>query len=152
MKLGADFKDVIGAMPKEARRMMGEPALEKEIVFYDEENGLADSGAGGRIVSWTCARVRHRFDKDVFLVVLGSVEDGHVTATCRLPETHRIGTDDMGDSLRDLSQLSPGLTTSSVSCLGDTGWQGGRHRRVKSKNRRQMFELMYDGICRLSAS
>jgi len=167
---GTDLENVIETMPNEVRRVMGEAALKRAIdlthwktayrrglqilehevahdrcfLFFNADQQLR------RIVWWTCARVRQRLDNALFLVVLGSVEDGHVTPTCRLPETNRSGTDDSYDSLRDLvdlelSPLSPLLHTVSVPDLDDSDWEEDTSVNVRSKYKRTMFELRFDG-------
>jgi len=167
---GTDLEDVIETMENDVRRFMGEAALKKEIaltrgktahrralqtlehevahdlcfLFFNADQQLR------RIVWWTSARVRQRLDNDLFLVVLGSVEDGHVTPTCRLPETNQSGTDDLYDSLRnlvdlELSPLSPWLQTVSASCRVDGDWEEDTSLNVRSKFRHTMFELRFDG-------
>lgn len=98
----------------------------------------------------TRARVQQKFDADLVLVELGPVGDGHVAATCRLPETHGSGKDDLDDSVRNLidMELLPlllRLKTSSVSGPADAGWEHDRNLCVKSKLRRLTFKLLSDG-------
>ena len=167
---GTYFEDVIETMPNEAKRIMGEAALKKEIAFTREETAywralqtLEGEVAHDRcflffnvdqqlrrLAWWTSARVRHRFDNDLFLVVLGSVEDGHVTPTCRLPATNRSGTDDLCDPLRhlidlELSPLSPWLRTVSVSGPVETHWEEDTRFNVRSRYRHTMCEVRFDG-------
>ena len=174
---GAEFEDVVETLPREARRMLEEVALEKEIALTPKKTSywralqnldykVAHDGCflfyNGdkqlhRVVWSTCARFRQRCDTNLFLVVLGSVEDGHVTATCRLLETEGSGRDDIDASLRtlidlELSSVSPWLKTLSVSGPADIGWEDDRNFCLQSKYKRLMFELVYDGNLEVSVS
>ena len=167
---GTALEDVIGSMHQVARRALGYSAVAMELtrtrkktpywrsltslahevahdkcfVFFNERRELR------RVVCATAVRIRPTHDSNLFLAVLGWTECEDVTAECRLPESDRSGHTDWEDALAyledvELACLSNQLRILRVNDPVEGEWEDDRRFGVKTKHRRMVFELEFEG-------